>query len=141
MTQAPPSTPAADNNATAKLIGHLEAIAGHLKMTIGASGPIPDRLTMAFDVQSCLLNAMTTCFPIRPGDIENDTTPDGDEIGADRQGWSICLHVYAAKIVALRPAYSGYRHRERYTDDTLSKGFSDIVDYLTKELASQVPGA
>lgn len=102
--------------------------------------PLPGGYAMRADVQSCLLDAMTDSFPVQREEIEADTIPSEKPIGADAQGWGICLATYAGAIRARRAIYAAYVHRPRYTQETLDKPFAEIVDYLQQELLAQVTG-
>jgi len=101
---------------------------------------LPGAYVIRADVQTCLLDAMTDCFPISRDEIEADTVPSKKPIGADAQGWGICLVTYAGNIKARRAAYAAYTHRPRYTQETFDKPFPEIVDYFQKELLAQVTG-
>jgi hypothetical protein len=104
------------------------------------SGALPGDFVIRADVQSCLLDAMTDSFPITRDQIQHDTKPSDRPIGADAQGWGICLQVYAGAIRSRRAAYGAYTHRPIYTTETRAKGFSDIVNYLVGKLVAQLLG-
>lgn len=116
------------------------APAANLSGLTEQAGGLPGDFVIRADVQACLLDAMTDCFPITRDKIQHDTKPTDRPIGADGQGWGICLQVYAAGIRARRPVYAAYTHRPIYTTETLSKEFSEIVNYLVGKLLAQLLG-
>ena len=111
-----------------------------LRLLRASSGELPGDVQMRVDVQLCLMDAMTDIFPITRSEIELDTVPSGRRIGADGQGWGMCLADYAERISGLRDVYASYVHRPRYTQETLDEPFSAIVDYLREKLVAQVAG-
>jgi hypothetical protein len=106
----------------------------------GSAGQLPGDMQIRVDVHICLLDSMTDNFPIARPDILPTTVPSANPIGADSQGWGICLATYAGYLATLRPIYGFYVHQPAYTQDTLSKPVSEIITYLAKALVDQAKG-
>lgn len=104
------------------------------------SGQLPGDLQIRVDVHVCLVDAITDHFPITRPEVLPTTVPSADPIGADAQGWGICLATFASYIRTLRPIYGFYVHQPIYTQDTLSKPLSQIIAYLAKALVKQAKG-
>lgn len=101
----------------------------------------PGDLQLQVDVHSCLLDAMTDCFPIARASINATTVPSNPPIGADGQGWGICLASFAEYLASLRPFYAFYVHKPAYTIATLSQPFPAIVMYLKERVRAQFFGS
>ena len=106
----------------------------------GLTAPLPGEGQIRADVYTCLLDAITDQFPVARPDIEHDTVPSKNPIGADGQGWGICLATFAAYLHSLRPAYIFYVHKPAYTQATLDEPVSKIVPYLAKAVITQAKG-
>lgn len=92
---------------------------------------------MQADSQRYLLNAMTDHFPIKRSEIGPRTVPSQPPIGADSQGWGICLASFGEYLRELRPVYIFYVHKPRYTVETIDQPFSDTVLYLKQKALAQ----
>lgn len=117
-----------------------DALAPRSTASIASADGLPTETQLQVDVHICLLDAMTDHFPIRRTDIGPTTVPSKPPIGADAQGWGSCLASFGEYLRRLRQIYGFYVHKPRYTDDTLSKPFPDIVLYLKTKLVGQFEG-
>jgi hypothetical protein len=108
--------------------------------TLGIVGALPDNTQMQVDVHVCLQDAMTDNFPIKRPEIGADTVPSKPPIGADAQGWGICLASFGEYLRQCREIYKFYVHKPRYTGETIDKTFPDIVLYLTQKILDQFNG-
>ncbi len=104
------------------------------------TGTLPDNSQMQVDVHVCLLDAMTDNFPITRSEIGADTVPSKPPIGADVQGWGICLASFGDDLRRYREAYAFYVHKPRYTEETIDKRFPEIVLYLKQKVIAQYGG-
>lgn len=115
----------------------LPSVASTTTSLSGATSALPGDIQMQVDVQVCLLDAMTDNFPITRAEIDHKTVPSNPPIGADTQGWGICLASFVDSLHRLRPVYAFYVHKPRYTEETINKPFSDIVAYLKQKILAQ----
>lgn len=104
------------------------------------TGTLPDSSQMQVDVHVCLLDAMTDNFPIKRSDIGANTVPSKPPIGADTQGWGICLAGFGDYLRRYRDVYAFYVHKPRYTEETIDKRFPEIVLYLKQKIIAQYNG-
>jgi hypothetical protein len=107
---------------------------------LDVTGTLSDSSQMQVDVHVCLLDAMTDNFPIKRSEISSNTVPSKPPIGADGQGWGICLASFGEYLRQYREIYKFYVHKPRYTDETIDKTFPDIVLYLTHKILDQYSG-
>ena len=122
--------------------GTTRATPARTFLEFAASGfaDAPGEFQVRVDVYVSLLDAMTDNFPIARSDITLATVPSEDPIGADSQGWGICLAGFAQYLAHNRPFYAFFDHRPAYTGETLDKPVSEIVDFLTAEVIEQSEG-
>lgn len=101
---------------------------------------VPGDLQIRVDVYVSLLDAITDHFPIKRSEVKDDTVPSANPIGADGQGWGICLATFALYLARNRAIYAFYDHRPAYTSATLDKPVSEIVSFLTAAVVEQSKG-
>jgi hypothetical protein len=106
----------------------------------GVMTALPGDTQMQVDVHVCLLDAMTDNFPIRRSEIGAKTVPSKPPIGADAQGWGLCLAGFGEYLHQLRPVYAFYVHKPRYTEETIDEPFPAIVLYLKQKILAQFGG-
>jgi hypothetical protein len=131
-----PARPAGIGPSAAALVSAAEEVSSRRS---GQS--LPEGVQLRVDVHLCLLDAMTDAFPIRREDIEGKTVPSDAPIGADAQGWGVCLAKFSEYIRHLRPIYSFYVHKPKYTTDTLSLSVTETIGYLKARLLGQFDGS
>jgi hypothetical protein len=106
----------------------------------GAMTALPGDIEMQVDTHVCLLDAMTDNFPIKRSEIGAKTVPSKLPIGADAQGWGICLAGFREYLHQRRPIYAFYVHKPRYTEETIDEPFPAIVLYLKQKILAQFGG-
>jgi hypothetical protein len=136
LTLQKPKSPNAVDQAFKRALGTVTS----LGLTSPPSVELPGNMQMQVDVHVCLLDAMTDDLPIKRSDIDANTVPSKPPIGANAQGWSICLAHFGEYLHKLRQIYTFYVHKPCYTEETIDKRFPEIVLYLTQKILDQIPG-